>query len=465
MMKKLIILFFALQLFSNIFSQNQFKIKLIGYDSVNSLVAIYHFGKNMYVLDTLKKDINNQFQINESKIKQIELISVLNETNNIKWQIINDHKPTKINIYRKINFDSIASNSEMNQAWYEIQKLDYLSDVKFENFKELLKISETNGNLGMKKTIYEDITKTMHDRDSIFNQIVEKSGFKLLKSLQNLKYEFKFPSQIRGLDRKQQSLYVLNNYINYYDLDNKKIINAPNYMDRLEKFLQLSLNFGSDTSINKLDYFISRIESANDSSFYKIVCSDIVNFLSDNPNPFYEKTYIHVIRNYILNKKFYWTSNEDIEKFNSIANLLENNTIGNFAPDITFTLPDSTKMNLHSINAKFTLLVFWDPDCKVCQKSLPILNNIYKEYKEKGLEIVGICARKNSSYPLCWEYAKANGYGWIIGVDPYLESNYHMLYNVSNLPVIYLLEKNKIIINKKLKTDKLHDLLKFYLPN
>ena len=122
-------------------------------------------------------------------------------------------------------------------------------------------------------------------------------------------------------------------------------------------------------------------------------------------------------------------------------------------------------MNLHSVNAKFTLLVFWDPDCKVCQKSLPILNNIYKEYKEKGLEIVGICARKNSSYPLCWEYAKANGYGWIIGVDPYLESNYHMLYNVSNLPVIYLLEKNKIIINKKLKTDKLHDLLKFYLPN
>ena len=39
---------------------------------------------------------------------------------------------------------------------------------------------------------------------------------------------------------------------------------------------------------------------------------------------------------------------------------------------------------------KLTLIDFWATWCKPCKKAIPELNSIYKEYKEKGVEIIGV---------------------------------------------------------------------------
>ena len=39
---------------------------------------------------------------------------------------------------------------------------------------------------------------------------------------------------------------------------------------------------------------------------------------------------------------------------------------------------------------KLTLIDFWATWCKPCVKAIPKLNEIYKEYKEKGVNIIGV---------------------------------------------------------------------------
>jgi len=438
---------------------SQINIELVGYDSTSNLMVVYQNGKNIYRATSVK-GVNHQFYFDSNKVKSINLLTIIDTISNFRKQIIYQNIPLFLKFIKKEGFDSLVTNSIINKDWNEIQKMDLISDKNIESNKTIIKLSESNGNANSRNIALTEISKIYHERDSLLQLFCDRNNNFLLKSYQNLKYDFKIPSQIRGSDRKSQAIFVMDNYLEYYELDNPKLRFSPYYFDRIEKYFNLCLNFGSDTLIHHLDNLIYKIKEKKDTLFYRTICSDIMNLISDNSNPSFERTYIHLVNKYIVTNDFYWTSDEEKTRFESNANLLENNTIGKIAPDITFLTSDSTTLHLHQVIASITVLVFWDPDCKVCQKSMPILEKIYKEFKDKGVEIVGLCARKNNSYPQCWEYAKSNGYDWIIGVDPTLASNYANLYNVTNLPLIYLLDKDKMIFNKKVKAEKLYEWLK-----
>ena len=44
-------------------------------------------------------------------------------------------------------------------------------------------------------------------------------------------------------------------------------------------------------------------------------------------------------------------------------------------------------VNLHKIEAPFTVLFFWDPDCGHCKKSMPKMLEFYDDFKDKGVEV------------------------------------------------------------------------------
>jgi len=61
-------------------------------------------------------------------------------------------------------------------------------------------------------------------------------------------------------------------------------------------------------------------------------------------------------------------------------------------------VPDFTLKNLDNQNTRFselqgeklTLIDFWATWCKPCVQSIPKLNAIYKTYRERGVELIGI---------------------------------------------------------------------------
>lgn len=60
------------------------------------------------------------------------------------------------------------------------------------------------------------------------------------------------------------------------------------------------------------------------------------------------------------------------------------------APD--FSLPDieGNTFRLSDLKGKIVLIDFWATWCPFCRASIPILKELYNDYKDKGLEIVGI---------------------------------------------------------------------------
>lgn len=60
------------------------------------------------------------------------------------------------------------------------------------------------------------------------------------------------------------------------------------------------------------------------------------------------------------------------------------------APDVTFTTLDGQKIELSALRDKVVLVNFWATDCPGCIAEMPMLIETYKQYHERGFEIIAV---------------------------------------------------------------------------
>lgn len=63
---------------------------------------------------------------------------------------------------------------------------------------------------------------------------------------------------------------------------------------------------------------------------------------------------------------------------------------GNIAPDFTLKDLNGIEVSLNKFRGKVVLLNFWATWCSPCRGEIPSMVELYKKYKDKGLEIVGV---------------------------------------------------------------------------
>lgn len=91
---------------------------------------------------------------------------------------------------------------------------------------------------------------------------------------------------------------------------------------------------------------------------------------------------------------------------------------------------------------KVILLVFWNTDCKVCMREIPLFNDWYDKYNSKGLEIFLINLREKS--PKIEKILESTQVKPAVLLDIY--GSVGERYGVKKiLPVMFLINKNRII--------------------
>lgn len=139
-----------------------------------------------------------------------------------------------------------------------------------------------------------------------------------------------------------------------------------------------------------------------------------------------------------------------------------------------------TPLELSDVNPEYTIIWFWTPDCSHCKKDTPKFYEAYneKKLKSKGVEVVSCFMNKtewakdysipddpNDKHPKStptkdwkkfvkitkeWmEFIKKHKmYNWINTWAPFDPYRYN--YDITSSPVVYLLDKNKVIIAKRI---------------
>ena len=168
-----------------------------------------------------------------------------------------------------------------------------------------------------------------------------------------------------------------------------------------------------------------------------------------------ENIWARLYEDYMVNKNISWIDSTKYSELRRMYETIKNNRLGMKAQNLTLKSMDGKPINTNSIKAEYLILYFYDPNCTHCQTETPKLHNeLYRKYKDKGVEIVAINISSNKEE---WERFVNNNKltDWINCSDFDHKSSYWMYYDTSGIPAVFVLNKDKIIVAKKINEESL----------
>ena len=136
--------------------------------------------------------------------------------------------------------------------------------------------------------------------------------------------------------------------------------------------------------------------------------------------------------------------------------ILKKLKIGNPALPIDVETTAGDRITLGSYRGKVLLVDFWASWCKPCRQEMPTVKSVYKEFHEKGFEILGISLDQSEAsfegyieeQGITWPQI-FDGKGW--------KSSVGQKYGINSIPATFLIDRKGTIRYRDLRGDKLRE--------
>lgn len=294
----------------------------------------------------------------------------------------------------------------------------------------VIKSELNNGMTGMILIEPKDQFVTIEKVNSYISPLISAS-----KSQNELKLQYEpfFDTLIQKvflLDKKENELEE----INKIELGKKDIAEVDNMRKNIELMGDSLLYSYSSTHTNSFVTLWKLIEKLKNFG-YKKQYSEIFSLFSNR------------LKFSVAGKSL----QEDLLKFRVL-------TIGKKIPNIELLNIALQKHTLNDadLNNKYTLIDFWFSSCQPCIRQFPALNEIYKNYKNRGFQIIGISTDRKEEVNMWKKAIKKFAIEWPQYID--LQGKYSKSYGIDIFPTNFLIDSEGKIIQKNITPD---DIKKF----
>lgn len=129
-------------------------------------------------------------------------------------------------------------------------------------------------------------------------------------------------------------------------------------------------------------------------------------------------------------------------------------TQGNEAPAFSAPNPDGKVVSLKESLGKVTIIDFWASWCGPCRKENPNVVSVYKDFHDKGLNIISVSLDKDGAK---WKEAIAkDNLTWThVSNLKFWEDPIAVLYNIKSIPATFILDEKGNIIARDLRGEEL----------
>ncbi|PCJ25260.1 MAG: hypothetical protein COA97_08020 [Flavobacteriales bacterium] len=476
-MKKLLSILLILCFSSAGFSQNKgykIKIKVDGMKD-SSCFLINYFGQQRYYKDTAQFNSEGVVVFSGEEQHPGGIYGVYTG-GKLLFEIVINNEP--IIDLETDTFDYIKNmkvkKSKENEVFFGHIKFitkkhkssqPYRKELKSEGITDKKK-KEINEKLAK---IGKEINKYRLDIIDNYPNLFVSVIFKTMKEPEAPKFEEIKNDSLRRLLRYE---YVKTRFFDDVDFSDARINYTPLYHNKLDKYFKSIVYPMPDSIIKEVDVIVAK--SKANKEIFKYTVHHLLSHYDRSKIMGMDAVFAHIGLNYYTHELAYWADSAQIVKVQDRARKLTPLLLGKTAINLSLMDTSGNKWeSLHKVSADYTVLIFWEPSCGHCKKEMPKLvhyidsmksiidikvysvsphhNEEWKKFiRDNNLDFINVSVPEEvyKDQKIATEYI-------IKGYTNLKSMNYTTTYDIFSTPQLYLLDKSKKIIAKKLDTELL----------
>jgi thiol-disulfide isomerase/thioredoxin len=431
----------------------------------STIYLAFHYGDKQYIKDTVKLDNSGRCKITGKETLPQGIYMIVLPGRKYFEILISNDQFFNIDCSYSDFFGTLKfTGSDENSAFVTYQKKWILMQQEASAIARRVQSNKQNSDSLRILTIKQ---KAVENNMKLYlKSVISDNNGNLLavlvKALLPIEVpEFKIPLIASNPDSLKwiwNYNYNKDHFFDNIDLKDERLLRTPILYARLEAFFSNVIIQAPDSINREIDKLIRKCES--DHKVYQFVAVYLFNHFRESQIMGHDAVLVKIADDIYLSGKADWVSKEFKDDLKKQIDLIRPNLIGKKARDLVMDSYKGIFVSLYDIEKDFTILYFWEPDCGHCKEATPKLKAFYDKPKNYSMEVFAVCTTADKAK---WtKYIEDNKLTWINGWDPARSSRFDYYYNVQSTPVVYILDKNKKIIAKKLAVEEISSFIDNY---
>ncbi len=446
------------------------KIKVAGVKDTVIYLGNY-FGDKKYSIDTATVDSKGEAVFKGDKKLDGGMYLVLFPSRGMSYFefLVGDDQDFEIStdtieFYQK---NIKVKGSVDNEEFYAFQK--QLNEIGKQLHEIQKSMKDKKDDKEFIKSQKEKLKTLSKQRELLIENTVKNSQSKTLITIVNLMREPKIPefeideniTNKDSVERIKKYYYYKEHFFDYVDFTDSTILRTPMFQPKFKQYISSVVIQIPDTVSKEGVKLIEKAKS--NPQVFRFLVVYMLDYNNSSKLMGMDRVFVDIAKKYYLSGQATWAVEDSslMAKIKERVEKLEPNLVGNQAPDLQrLETVDKKTISLYDIDAKYTIMIFWEPHCGHCKKAVPKLYSEYLELIKKGVDVEVLSIYTQIDREPWEKFIKEKDITqWINAYDKYMFTNFRNLYDIYSTPTIYLLNKDKKIIAKRLSPEQVQKMI------
>ena len=437
-----------------------------------TVLLAYYFGGNQYAKDTAYST-NGKF-VFEGEKELLEGMYLIVLPNQKYFDVI----LTEQNFSFSTNINNIVEsmtfkNSEENFLFYQYLKFITNKQKNVSQLKNQLASEKSESKkLILEKNIDSIDEEVLKFRDGFIEKNSNLFFTKIIKSTIEVSIPESPMDSLGNPDKNFPFRFYKKNFWNNINLSDERMLRTPIFHNKMIQFLDKLTVKNPDSIIKSADLLVSKIKNKD---IFKYVVSHITSTYERSKIMGMDAVFVHMVENYYMQDKCDWVDEKQLKKIVERAEKIAPNLIGRVAPEFVDVIgrpfmkdPNGKIYKLSDTKSKYTILVFYSPDCGHCKKEIPRIKEVTDSLILNDIDIKVFAVTTEFDKEEWVKFInEKNTKNWINVGDiqkdeegnPMASSDWRDKYDIYSTPVVYLLDSEKKILAKRISYDQIVEII------
>lgn len=361
----------------------------------------------------------------------------------------------KITLAKTIENSKVIGSRDTEILWQYIKEANLLTE------KQAALTEKSNANLS--DVEQAKLNTQMDEYNSLFegkvdqliaaNQGTWASVF--LKGLKSVDVPHKEPKTMEDVVANKQ--FVRQHYFDNLDFTDSRLLRTNYFYSYLDNYMENWVDQDATSLAQAASEIVGKAQG-NQQVFEQLLSRFLNNSLNSKLMGM-ENTWARLAEDYIFDNPSIRMDSTELRNLRSQYEVIKENRIGMKAHNLSLETLNGDSLNLYDIEGDYLVLFFYNPTCGHCHKEIKTINEeLYPKYKDRGVRFVtmNIFPEKTGWQNFVEELKIGD---WYNLADPKHKSQYWIYYDTTAVPSVYLLDKDKKIIAKKIDEENLKKVL------